>query len=718
MQIVNMSRRNFLKSATIAGSGLILGFHLPFHSRPANAADADQTEMNAFIRIGQDESVTIMVASSEMGQGIYTALPMIVAEELEADWTKVRAEMAPAQDVYKNPGFQPMPMQATGGSHSIRGWWQPLHKVGASAREMLVAAAAEQWGVAPGECAAENGMVVHKSRGKKLSFGALAEAAARREPPQEPQLKPREQYRIIGQRVKRLDTPSKLNGSAVFGIDVVVPNMLHAAVKACPVFGGEVTAMNEAAAKAVQGVKAVVSIPNGVAVVAESYWQAKKGLNALDVTFNEGEHATLNSARISQIFHEALQEPGAVVHAEGDVEGTLSSAETTIDIEYEVPFLAHATMEPMNCTAHVTADSCEIWAPTQFQDMGKMAAMQITGLPPEKVQLHTTFIGMGLGRRFEADFVVQAVLVSKIVGQPVKVTWSREEDIQHDFYRSAGVSAFRIGLDSNGMPVAWSNKFVGSSILSRVFPQAVQNGIDPTSVNGAREIHYAIPNQSIKYVLKNTNIPVGAWRSVAPSQHAFNIESAIDEIAHAGGRDPYQFRRQLLSAKPRFQAVLDLAAEKAGWGKPLPEGRFQGIAIHKSYGSIVCHVAEVSVSKQGQLLVHRIVSVVDCGEVVNPDTVEAQIESGIIFGLTAALSHEIIIDKGRVSQSNFHDCPALLMKDIPVIEAYFVKNTEAPGGLGEPGVPPVAPAVTNAIFAATGKRLRSLPISKHDLKTA
>ena len=718
MHIANISRRSFLKSATLAGGGLILGFHLPLHSRSANAADADQTEMNAFIRIGSDESVTIMVASSEMGQGIYTALPMIIAEELEADWTNIRAELAPAQDVYKNPGFQPQPMQATGGSHSIRGWWQPLHKVGASAREMLVAAAAEQWGVAPGECAAENGMVVHKSSGKKLSFGALAEAAARREPPQEPQLKPREQYRIIGQRVKRLDTPSKLDGSAVFGIDVVVPNMLHAAVKACPVFGGEVAAMNETAAKAVRGVKAVVPIPNGVAVVAESYWQAKKGLDALNVTFNEGEHATLNSARISQIFHEALQEPGVVVHAEGDAEGTLASAATTIDVEYEVPFLAHVTMEPMNCTAHVTADSCEIWAPTQFQDMGKMAAMQITGLPPEKVQLHTTFMGMGLGRRFEADFVVQAVLVSKIVGQPVKVTWSREEDMQHDFYRPAGVSAFRIGLDTDGMPVAWSNTFAGPSILSRVFPQAVQNGVDPTSVGGANEIHYAIPNQQITYVLKNTNVPVGVWRSVAPSRHAFNIESAIDEIAHAGGRDPYQFRRKLLAAKPRFQAVLDLAAEKAGWGKPLPEGHFQGIAIHQSYASIVCHVAEVSVSMQGELQVHRVVGAVDCGEVVNPDTVEAQIEGGIIFGLTAALSNEIIIDKGRVSQSNFHDYPALLIKDTPEIEAYFVNSTEAPGGLGEPGVPPVAPAVTNAIFAATGKRLRSLPISKHDLKTA
>ncbi|MCP4391471.1 MAG: xanthine dehydrogenase family protein molybdopterin-binding subunit, partial [Gammaproteobacteria bacterium] len=554
-------------------------------------------------------------------------------------------------------------MQATAGSHSIRGWWQPLHNAGAAAREMLVAAAAEQWGVAPGECAAENGMVVHKSIGKKLSFGTLAEAAARREPPQEPPLKPREQYRLIGQPVKRLDTPSKLDGSAVFGIDMVVPNMLYAAVKACPVFGGEVADMNEAAAKAVRGVKAVVPIPNGVAVVAESYWQAKKGLDALEVTFNEGEHAALNSKDISQMFHDGLQEPGAIVHEAGDTEGALASAATSIDVEYEVPFLAHVTMEPMNCTAHVTADNCEIWAPTQVQDMAKMAAMQISGLPPEKIQLHTTFMGMGVGRRAEADFVVQAVLVSKIVGQPVKVTWSREEDMQHDFYRPAGVSAFRIGLDSDGMPVAWSNKFVGPSILSRVFPQAVQNGIDPSSINGANEIHYAIPNQSIKYVLKNTNVPVGPWRSVAPSQHAFNIESAIDEIAHAGGHDPYQFRRQLLAAKPRFQAVLDLAAEKSGWGKPLPEGRFQGIAIHKSYGGIVCHVAEVSVSKQGKLLVHRIVGVVDCGEIVNPDTVEAQMQGGIIFGLTAALTGEITIAKGRVSQSNFHDCPALLMKD-------------------------------------------------------
>ncbi len=714
METLNTSRRTFIKTMTLAGGGLMLGFHLPISSKFAEASTKEQA-INAFIRIAKDGDIAVMVPSSEMGQGIYTALPMIVAEELEADWTKVRPEMAPLGKEFKNPAFY---MQSTGGSTSVKAWWQPLSQAGATAREMLIAAAAKKWGVAATECEAKNGMVLHKGSGKKLGYGDLVESASKLQAPKNPAMKPKDQYRLIGKSVKRLDTPAKVDGSAVFGIDVRVPNMLYGSVKTSPVFGGEVASMNEAAAKALKGVKAVVPVPNGVVVVADSYWRAKKGVDALDIQFKDGKHANLSNESISKSFHQALENKGAIAHAGGDVAANLKVAKKTIEVEYEVPFLAHATMEPQNCTAFVTQDSCEIWSPTQGQDPAAFVISQLTGLPPEKIKINTTFLGGGFGRRFEQDFLIHAVLASKAVGQPVKVVWSREEDTQHDFYRPCSVSKFQIGLGTDGMPVAWNNRIVCPSILTRVLPQYVKNGIDPTSVEGANELPYGIPHQHIDYVMKDTGIPVGFWRSVGSSHNAFYVESAIDEAAHASNQDPYQFRRKLLDSQPRFRTVLDMVAKNSGWGKSLPKGHFQGIALAKSFGSIVGEVAEISITPEGQVQVHRVVCVIDCGSVVNPDTVVAQMESGIVFGLTATLNGTITINKGRVIESNFHDYKMMRMAETPKIDVEIVQNTEAPGGVGEPGTPPVAPAITNAIFAATGYRIRKLPVSIHDLKSA
>ncbi len=716
MKIVNMSRRSFLKTTAAAGGGLVLGFHLPGALRFANAANQPSAlDINAWIQIGADESITVLVPSSEMGQGVYTSVPMIVADEMEADWQKVRAEMTPVGASYKNPIFQ---LQATGGSTTIRGWWPQLSKVGAAAREMLVQAAADQWKVPAKECKAENGMVVHSS-GKKLSYGSLASAAAKMQPPENPQLKSPDQYRYIGKPVKRIDTSSKVNGSAVFGVDVDMPDLLVASVRVSPVFGGEVASMDKAAAMKVKGVKSVVPIPNGVAVVADGYWPAKKGLDALNLKFDEGKLAQTSDATIFKTFHESLDASDAApVHKHGDADGALKTAAKTLEAVYELPYLAHATMEPMNCTAHVTAEGCDIWGPTQGQDPSVWTAAAILKMPPDKIRVHTTFLGGGFGRRFETDFVAQAVIIAKAVGKPVKVIWSREEDTQHDFYRPASVSRFEVGLDKEGMPVSWKNRIVSPSIMTRVFPDFVKNGVDGTSVEGANELPYSIPNQHVDYVMRHVGIPVGFWRSVGSSHNAFYVESMIDEMADAAGQDPFEYRRKLLKDSPRHLKVLETVAEKAGWGKSLPDGVVQGIALHKSFESIVGQVIELSVSSAGEVKIHRMVCAVDCGKIVNPDTVIAQMESGIIYGLTATLKGEINIENGRVKQSNFHDYEMLRMADTPEIETHLIASNDAPGGVGEPGTPPVAPVVANAIFRATGKRLRSLPINKHDLKPA
>jgi isoquinoline 1-oxidoreductase beta subunit len=703
-----MSRRDFLEATTAAGAGLMIGFHLPASGRSRSAGAAAPFAPNAWVRIGPDDRVQLLVDRSEMGQGVATALPMLLAEELEADWTKIEIAFAPAAPEYANPLFG---IQGTGGSTSVRAAWTPLRKAGAAAREMLIAAAALTWGVPASECRAERGAVRHPSSGRHLSYGKLATRAAALPVPKDPPLKDPKDWKILGTRVPRLDTPAKVDGSAQFGIDVKVPGMFVAVVARCPVPGGKLATFDAAAARAVPGVRHVVPISSGVAVVADGYWPAKKGRDGLRLTWDEGPTAAVSSAAIAQLFAERSEQPGAVArHDGGDPDAALAAAVQRRDAVYELPFLAHATMEPMNCTAHVRGDGVDIWVPTQFQTGAQQLGAKIGGVPPERVRVHTTYLGGGFGRRFELDFVQEALETSKAVGAPVKVIWSREDDVQHDVYRPACRHRLRAGLDASGRPAVWTHRIVAPSILARVFPNRVKDGLDPEAVEGAAEMPYAVPAVHVDYVLADTGIPVGFWRSVNNSFNAFAVESFVDELAHAAGRDPYEYRRALLANQPRHRGVLELAAERAGWGAPLPAGRARGIAVWKSFESYVAQVAEVSLDADGTPRVHRVVCAVDCGPVVNPDTVAAQMESGIVYGLTAALWGEITIARGRAVQSNFHDYRMLRLAEMPRVEVHIVASSDAQGGVGEPGTPPIAPAVANALFALTGKRIRRLPI--------
>jgi len=713
--VTAITRRRFLQVGAAAAGGLLIGFHLPSGGRIAQARAAEGEWINAWLRIGSDDSVTILVSNSEMGQGVYTALPMLVAEELEVDWQQVRAEMAPADPTYNNAIFG---MQATGGSTSVRATHEPLRRVGAAARELLVRAAAEGWGVEAGECQARSGRVHHEASGRSETYGALAGAAAKLEPVGEPELKPSSEWRLLGKPVPRLDVPQKVDGSAVFGIDVQVEGMKIATVRQCPVFGGKLAEVDPAPALAVTGVDQVVELEDAVIVVADGYWSALQGAQALQPQWEPGEHAGLSSEAILKDFEAALETAGAPAHSAGDVDTAMASAARTLEATYQVPFLAHATMEPMNATARVSADGADVWAPTQAQGPVQATVAALLGIDPTKVRVHTTFLGGGFGRRFELDFTSQAVRAAAATGAPVKLIWSREEDTQHDFYRPASVTRFRVGLDQDGMPVAWECRIVCPSIFSRVFPDWVQNGIDATSVEAAVELPYAIPNQRIDYVMRHTGVPVGFWRSVGNSQNAFFVQSFVDELAHAAGADPLDYQLRLLEGHPRHQAALTAAAELAEWQSPVPEGRARGLAIQESFGSIVAEVAEVSVSEQGQVRVHRVACAVDCGGVVNPDTVVAQMESGIVYGLTAALYGEITVREGRVLEGNFDTYPMLTLAEMPEVQVRIIESGAALGGIGEPGTPPIAPAVTNALFALTGKRLRRLPIRPEELRSA
>jgi len=703
-----VSRREFLETTAAAGAGLVIGFHLPAGGRVATPPAAPFAP-NAWLRISPDNSVLIVVDRSEMGQGVATALPMLVAEELDADWTKVKIESAPADKSYVNPLFG---FQGTGGSTSVRAAYTPLRKAGAAAREMLVAAACQTWGVDRVDCRTERGAVIHTGSKRQLTYGQLAAKAASLPVPENPTLKEPKAWKILGHRVKRLDTPAKVDGSAQFGIDTKVPGMLVAVVARCPAIGGKVASFDATKTKAVPGVKDAVQISSGVAVVADGYWNAKKGRDALDVKWDDGPNAQVTSASISQLLSDAAAKPGAQARHDGDPDGALGGAANKVEAAYELPFLAHATMEPMNCTAHVRADGVDIWAPTQFQTGVQGLGAKIGGVPPEKVQVHTTYLGGGFGRRFELDFIQEALETSKAVGAPVKVVWSREDDTQHDQYRPVSYHAFHAGLDASGKPVAWTHRIVAPSIMARVFPQTIKNGIDGEAVEGGVGMPYAIDNVHVDYHMPDTGIPVGFWRSVNNTFNAFAVESFIDELAHAAKQDPYAYRRDLLGKAPRHLGVLNLAASKAGWSTPLPAGRSRGIAVWKSFETYVAEVAEISMRPDGTPRVHRVVCAVDCGPVVNPSIVEAQMESAIVYGLTAALWGEITIDKGRVQQSNFNNYPMLRMADMPRVEVHIVPSTDAQGGAGEPGTPPIAPAVCNAIFAATGKRIRKLPIGK------
>jgi isoquinoline 1-oxidoreductase beta subunit len=699
-----VTRREFLEVAGAAGASLVIGFTFG-GCKPGAAPAGPPLEPNAWLRIGTDESVLVIVDRSEMGQGVATSLPMLLAEELEADWSKIRFEFAPADAAYNNLLFG---MQATGGSSSIRAAYTALRKAGAAAREVLISAAAHTWKVDRAECRAEQGVVISGSR--RLSYGHLVATAATLPLPSDPPLKEAKDWKILGTRVPRLDTPAKVDGSAQFGIDVTVPGMLVAVVARCPVFGGKVARFDAAKAQAVPGVRHVVQISSGIAVVGEGYWPAMTGRDALAVTWDEGPNARVSSTSISRLLAQGASRSGAVARHEGNPERALSGAAKRLEAVYETPFLAHATMEPMNCTAHVRPDGVDIWAPTQFQGGARQLGAGIGGVAPAQVKVHTTYLGGGFGRRFEMDFIQEALETSKAVGAPVKVIWSREDDVQHEWYRPASYHRMRAGLDGDNRAAAWTDRVVAPSIMARVFPNSVQNGLDGEAVEGGVEMPYVIPHVQVDYVLADTGIPVGFWRSVNHSYNAFAVESFIDELAHAAGQDPYEYRRGLLANAPRYLRVLELAATKAGWGTALPNGVFRGIAVHKAFESYVAEVAEVSVGGGGPVRVHRVVCAVDCGPVVNPDTVEAQMQSGIVYGLTAALYGEIGIDGGRVVQSNFHDYRMLHMAEMPRVEVYIVPSTDEQGGVGEPATPPIAPAVCNAIFAATGRRIRKLPI--------
>jgi len=675
--------------------------------------------LNPFVRIGTDDSVTVIVNHSEMGQGVYTALPMLVAEELDADWSKVSFEAAPVDPAYNHALWG---IQATGGSTSTWTEWERLRQAGASARAMLIAAAAETWKVDPASCRTKNGHVIHNASRRRLSYGQLAEKASHMTPPENVVLKEPTEFKLIGKPTRCLDTPEKINGKGVFGLDVKVPGMLTALVARPPVFGGKVKSFDAGKAKSVPGVRQVVEIDRGVVVVADGYWPALEGRKALEIVWDEGPLSGLDSQRQREEYAELATQSGAVAMRQGDAAAAMDLAAKKLQANYELPYLAHAPLEPLNCVAHVRSDGCEVWTGTQFQTGDRDAAAEITGLKPEQVKLHTMLLGGGFGRRavFDSHFVREAVQVSKTVKAPVQVIWTREDDIRGGYYRPATFHSIAAGLDEAGNPVAWKHHIVCQSFMvDTPFEGAmVKDGVDLAAVEGAADMPYAIPNLLVTWHRAPDGVPTLWWRSVGHSHTAFVVESFLDELAHATGKDPYEFRRRLLMKHPRHTAVLELAAQKSGWGKPLAEGRGRGLAVHESFGSFVAQVAEVSVSEEGNLKVHRVVCAIDCGPVVNPDTIHAQMESGIVFGLTAALYGEITFEKGRVKQQNFKDYPMLRMKEMPVVETHIVPSTESMGGVGETGVPPIAPAVANAVFAVTGKRVRRLPIRAEDLRKA
>jgi isoquinoline 1-oxidoreductase beta subunit len=716
-----MKRREFLKAGAALGGGLLISLYVPEFVSAARAADsaAKPVALNAFVRIGTDETVTVISNHSEMGQGIYTSLPMLLNEELQADWERVRVESSPVDAVYNHTVFG---LMMTGGSTTTNSEYDRFRKMGAMARIMLIAAAAQSWNVDPQTCRAEKSYVINTPTGRRASYGSLAEAASKIAPPKDIPLKDPKDFTLVGKPVHRLDTPSKTNGTAQFGLDVYIPGMLTAVVARAPVFGGKVVSFNADQAKAIPGVVNVVQVPSGVAVIAKGFWPAKLGREKLEITWDEGPGAGISTVEMREKYSAMSKTPGAVARKVGDPAAALAGAAKTITAEYEVPYLAHCMMEPLNTVVDLHEDRCEIWTGSQFQTGDRAAAAKVAGLKPEQVTLHTMLLGGGFGRRANvaSDFVTEATEVAKAAKAPVKVVWTREDDIRGGWYRPMWYDHFAAGLDSNGNPVAWTHTIVGQSIMTGTMFESfgVKDGIDSTSVEGAADILYGIPNLQVELHTTKNEVPVQWWRSVGHSHTGFSVEAFLDEVAHAGGKDPYQLRRTLLANEPRMLAVLDLAAQKANWGAALPAGRARGIATHFSFDSYVAQVAEVSVEKDGTVRVHRVVAAVDCGRTVNPDTVKAQLEGGIIFGCTAALKTEITLEKGRVQQRNFHDYPMVRMFESPVIEVFIVPSTEHPTGVGEPGVPPVAPAVANAIFAATGKRVRRLPIKPEDLRSA
>jgi isoquinoline 1-oxidoreductase beta subunit len=712
-----LSRRSFLQVAA-AGGGLMLALRLPAANSEAAAAAGETFAPNAFIRIGGDGQVVLTMPYVEMGQGTYTSIPMLIAEELEVDLKQVRLEHAPPNEkLYGNPLLGGI--QATGNSNAVRAAWQPLRQAGAAARIMLVAAAAKRWNVDPGSCRAEKGEVLHAPTGRRIKYGELAADAARLPVPEGVALKQPKDFKLIGTPAKRLDAPAKLNGTAVYGIDARPPGVKIATLAQSPVFGGRVKTVDDAAAKAVKGVRQVVRLDDAVAVVADHMGAAKKGLAALKIEWDDGAHAKLSTDAVARELEQATLKPGAVAENIGDADAAMASAVTKVEAVYQLPFLAHATMEPMNCTVHVRADGCEVWVGSQVIPRAQATAAEVTGLPLDKVVVHNHLLGGGFGRRLEIDGVTRAVEIAKHVDGPVKVVWTREEDIQHDMYRPYWFDRMSAGLDGQGKPVAWKHRFAGSSVIARWAPPFFKNGLDGDTTEAAIKLAYALPNKHVEYVqVEPPGIPTAFWRSVGPSHNVFVVESFMDELAAAAKQDPVAYRLALLDQTPRAKAVLALAAQKAGWGGPLPPRAGRGVSLQHAFATYMAMVAEVEVAQDGAVRVRRVVCAVDCGTVVNPDTVRAQIQSAIMFGITAALYGEITLKDGRVEQTNFDTYQILRMNEAPAVEVHIVQNFEPSGGMGEAGTSAIVPAVANAIFAATGKRLRKMPVDPAQLKAA
>jgi len=703
-----MKRRDFLKlTATSAvGGGLLLGFGLN-----ARSQTSARFAPSAFLRIDRAGKVTFVMPYIEMGQGTYTSIPMLIAEELEVDLDRVAIEHSPPDDkLYVNPliGYQ-----LTGASTAIRGAYVPLRQAGATARAMLVTAAAQRWTVDPSSCRAEKGVVVHAPTGRKLGYGALVDAAAKLPVPEKVALKEPADFKLVGKPHRRLDGSGKVNGTAKFGIDTRLPGMKFAALAASPTFGGKLGSVDEAKAMAVRGVSQVVRLDDAVAVIATNTWAAKQGLAAASPQWDAGPNAKLSTADIVGQLARASEKPGAVARREGDAAKAIASAPGRVDAIYEQPFLAHATMEPMNCTVHLTKESCDIWVGTQIPGITQAVVMKLTGLEREQVRIHNHLLGGGFGRRLEFDGTLRAVQIARHVRAPVQVVWSREEDIQHDMYRPYYYDRISAGLDAQGKAVAWSHRIAGSSIVARYSPAWIKDGVDPDAVDGSKDQPYELGAVQVDWVRQEPpGIPTAFWRGVGVTRGTFVVESFIDELAAHARQDPLAYRLALLEKNPRAKAVLQLAAERSGWGKPLPAGEARGIALCIGFGSFIAQVVQVGVDGAGTVTPSRVWCVVDCGVQVNPDTIRAQMESGIVFGLSAALHGEITIKDGRVEQSNFGDYRVLRINETPRIDVHLVKSLEAPGGIGEPGTSCVMPALANAIFAATGKRIRKLPVGE------
>jgi isoquinoline 1-oxidoreductase beta subunit len=740
---VSNKRRQLLKAGAVGGGSLLFGFSLFGCTKQGQAPANDRKEPpsekavgqattamtneqpglahDAFIRIDREGIVTLIIHKVEMGQGTFTSLPQLLAEELGADLSKVKLEQAPANNSLYADAL--LGGQVTGGSTSIRATYKPLREAGAKVRTVLVQAAAKNWNVEPGDLKVVGGTIRHEASNRQVHFGEVAEAASKLSFPAEVKLKAPDGFTLVGKPVKRLDSPAKVNGSAQFGIDARLPNMGIAAVAASPVMGGKVAAVDEQKALAVKGVRQVLRIDGAVAVVADHFWAAKQGLLAAAPRFDDGANANVSLAGIVADMMKVSQNTGAVATDKGDALKALDAGPgRRIDVIYEVPFLAHATMEPMNCTVDLKPDGCDIWVGTQVPALAQGAAAKITGLPLDKVRVHNHYIGGGFGRRLEVDNVIQAVEFAKLAKGPLKIVWTREEDIQHDMYRPYYVDRMSARIDDKGVPVAWFHRVTGSSIMARFAPPMVKNGVDPDAVEAAADIQYSIPAIRVEYVRHEPpGLPTAFWRGVGPTHNVFVVESFIDELAYASKTDPVAFRRALLQKSPRTLAVLNLAAEKAGWGKPLKPvaGRKvgRGISTQFAFGSYMAQVAEVSVGPDGDVRVHRVVCAVDCGQNVNPDTIVAQMEGGIVFGASAALWDQITVEKGRVQQSNFSDYRMMRMPESPAVEVYIVNSHDDPGGIGEPGTAGIAPALANAVFAATGKRIRKLPIGEQLKKT-